>query len=210
MSIVCIEGASGVGKSTVCDVLEKDHGFKKIPEVNHLFKRPLDPSPTWYFEKQVERWSLANELSGDGEVVVLDGDPFQPLWYNWIFSDKEIQPLSDVIEFYFSAVEQGRIKFPDRYYLLTASESVLRKRKEGDTKRLRRNFDSHLRLIGPQLDYFEVLNSNQPNLVSIVESDTVSTAVERIFTSASNPRKGYSHLDLFERQRNFVSNTRAD
>lgn len=210
MSIVCIEGASGVGKSTVCDVLEKEHGFKKISEVNHLFKRPLNPLPIWYFEKQVERWSLANELSGDGGVVVLDGDPFQPLWYNWIFSDKQIQPLSDVIEFYFSAVEQGRIKFPDRYYLLTASESVLRKRKEGDTKRLRRNFESHLRLIRPQLNYFEILNSNRPNSVSVIESDAVSTAVERILSSARNPHRGGSHLDLFERQRNFVSNTRAN
>lgn len=46
MPIVCIEEPSGVGKSTVCDVLEEEHGYKKILEVNHLFKRPLNPSAT--------------------------------------------------------------------------------------------------------------------------------------------------------------------
>lgn len=209
MSIICIEGASGVGKSTVCDVLEKEHGYKKIPEVNHLFKRPLNPSATWYFEKQVERWDLANELSRDHELVVFDGDPFQPLWYNWIFSNDEIQPLCDVIEFYFSAVEQGRIKFPDRYFILTASELVLRKRKEADTERLRRNFESHLRLIRPQLDYFATLNTSKPNAVSVIESGTVAAIVKHILTSASSLSRDCAHLKLFERQRNFVNNTRA-
>ncbi|MFT6101029.1 MAG: hypothetical protein ACJAYF_003591 [Arenicella sp.] len=210
MSIICIEGASGVGKSTVCDVLEKEHGYKKIPEVNYLFKRPPNPSATWYFEKQVERWNLAKELSRNDELVVLDGDPFQPLWYNWIFSNDEIQPLSDVIEFYFSAVEQGRIKFPDRYFILTAPESALRKRKEGDTERLRRNFESHLRLIRPQLDYFAAFNTSQPNAVSVLESGAVSTTVEQILASAISLNRDCSHLNLFKRQRNFVNNTRAD
>lgn len=79
MGIIAFEGASAVGKSTTCCELEKNYGAYIIPEVNSLFERPKNEHRTWYFEKQVERWNIAVQKSEQYELVILDGDIYQPL-----------------------------------------------------------------------------------------------------------------------------------
>ncbi len=170
MTIISIEGASAVGKTTVCLALEAEHGFTRIPEVNELYSRVPDEPPSWYFERQIDRWKMACDVSSSGGSAVLDGDPFQPMWYNWIFPELGLQPISEVVRFYHDKVSAGIIRFPDRYYLLTTSELELRQRKESDRSRSRRNFEKHLRLIKPQLAYFTAMNEGGRGLVSIVES----------------------------------------
>ena len=54
MPLICLEGASGVGKSTTCQLLEKHFNASIIPEVNMLFNCPQNASKSWYFERQVE------------------------------------------------------------------------------------------------------------------------------------------------------------
>ena len=56
---------------------------------------------TWYFEKQVERWNIAVQKSEQYELVILDGDIYQPLSYNWCFHFGIFnQPLSLIENFY--------------------------------------------------------------------------------------------------------------
>jgi deoxyadenosine/deoxycytidine kinase len=128
MTIICLEGASGVGKSTTSSILEYEFGFEVIPEVNFLFKRSANESDTWYFEKQIERWKLAENIFLNGRVAVLDGDIMQPLWYNWIFDDLGFQAIDQVIEYYSKAIKNRIIKFPDKYFILKASVNELRTR----------------------------------------------------------------------------------
>ena len=85
MPIVCFEGPSAVGKTTMAQQLAHTLGAIVIPEVNMLFSRPADPPPTWYFERQVERWQQAMTAVRSTDLVILDGDPFQPFWYNWAY-----------------------------------------------------------------------------------------------------------------------------
>lgn len=170
MTIVAIEGASAVGKSTVCRILEAEFGFTRIPEVNELYSRGRDASSNGYFERQIDRWRMACEVSSTGGSAVLDGDPFQPVWYNWIFPDGGCQPMAEVIGFYREKVNAGMIRCPDKYYVLTSTESELRRRKASDQRRSRRNFEKHLRLIQPQLAYFAAINNSAPGLVSVVAS----------------------------------------
>lgn len=169
MTVICIEGASAVGKSTVCRVLEKEFGFTRIPEVNELYPRSSDESPIWYFERQLDRWKMACDVSSIGGSAILDGDPFQPIWYNWIFSDIGLQPIPEVIKFYHDKVSSRVIRFPDKYYLLTTSELELRRRRESDRNRSRKNFEMHLRLIEPQMAYFTAMNNGALGLVSVME-----------------------------------------
>ncbi|HEY8560173.1 MAG TPA: AAA family ATPase [Pyrinomonadaceae bacterium] len=79
MPIICFEGASAVGKTTTSNALRDERGARVVPEVNQLFARPENEPAEWYFERQVERWRIARERSRRGALVVLDGDPFQPL-----------------------------------------------------------------------------------------------------------------------------------
>jgi hypothetical protein len=95
----------------------------------------------------------------------------QPLWYVWIFDDLGFKPIDKVIEYYSKAIKDKKIKFPEKYFILKASVEVLRKRKESDKTRTRRNFRTHLKLIQPQLEYFEVMQSTFPAIVQLVNAD---------------------------------------
>ncbi|TFH72346.1 hypothetical protein E3V39_12245 [Gammaproteobacteria bacterium LSUCC0112] len=57
--------------------------------------------------------------------------------------------MAEVIGFYREKVHAGMIRCPDKYYVLTSTESELRQRKASDQRRSRRNFEKHLRLIQP-------------------------------------------------------------
>ena len=204
MSVICLEGASGVGKSTTSIFLEENFNFKVIPEVNELFQRPVKESATWYFEKQVERWRLAEKESTNGVNVILDGDPMQPLWYNWIFHDLGFQPLQEVFEFYDDAIHCEEIKFPEKYFILTASETALRKRKESDKNRTRKNFETHLKLISPQLDYFSNMNSLNFGNVEFIHTKDVSSTAMCIFNGLPKLNLRIDQTILLNNQRQFV------
>lgn len=180
MSIICLEGASAVGKTTVSKLLEKEFGYVRIAEVNELFERSRNESNTWYFERQVDRWKLARKISIKGGVAVLDGDPFQPVWYNWIFANDGLQPLSEVFDFYQCKVQSGDIEFPNKYILLKTSYSELNARKLADTTRTRRHFDKHIKLIEPQFDYFKAMCDISVHSVEFIESDDPSKVSSKI------------------------------
>ncbi|MGI9282468.1 MAG: AAA family ATPase [Endozoicomonas sp.] len=170
MSVVCLEGASGIGKTTAAQFMEKEFGYVRIPEVNELFERPIEESSTWYFQKQVERWQLAEAASNAGKVAILDGDHLQTFWYNWIYAEHGYQPVSKVLDFFKAEFQSGRVSFPDTYIILSLPEHELRKRKEQDTTCKRCNFELHLQLIEPQRAYFENLSRLSPEMVIFQES----------------------------------------
>lgn len=204
MSVICLEGASGVGKSTTSLFLKEHFNFKIVPEVNEMFERPVKESSTWYFEKQVERWRLAENESINGSNVILDGDPMQPIWYNWIFSDLGFQPIQHVFEFYSDAIQREKIKFPEKYFILTASETELRKRKESDKNRTRKNFETHLKLISPQLDYFSKMNSLNFGNVEIIQPKDISSTAMSIFNGLPKLKLEIDQTILLSNQKQFV------
>src|SRR3989337_1119835 len=100
MPIICFEGASAVGKTSLSKYLSENFNACIIPEVNLLFQRMPNEPKFWYFEKKVERWELAVNASKNYQIVILDGDPLQPLWYNWAYNSDVLQPLESVADFY--------------------------------------------------------------------------------------------------------------
>lgn len=170
MTIICLEGASGIGKSTASKFMESEYGYVRIPEVNELFERSPNEPDDWYFRMQVKRWELAKTESELGKVAILDGDHLQPVWYNWIFDDLNFQPVNEVLDFYSKAFLQGLLDFPDAYVLLHVGIDELRARKDNDKSRKRSNFDMHFRLIEPQREYFESLLSGGHEGVRFIDA----------------------------------------
>jgi deoxyadenosine/deoxycytidine kinase len=82
MAIINIEGASAVGKTTTSNTLALRYNAYHIPEVNTWWKRPEPEYPEWFFERQLDRWRIAQEKLENHRFVVIDIDLFQPLWYN--------------------------------------------------------------------------------------------------------------------------------
>lgn len=72
--ILCLEGASAVGKTTCCRALQDGLGAAVIPEVNALFERPSIAPEDWYLGRQEERYALAGAATKTHPLAVLDGD----------------------------------------------------------------------------------------------------------------------------------------
>ncbi|MDM5438812.1 chloramphenicol acetyltransferase [Bacillus hominis] len=174
MGIIAFEGASAVGKSTTCRELERNYGAFIIPEVNVLFERPRNEHRTWYFEKQVERWNMAVQKSQQYEIVILDGDIYQPLSYNWCFHfDIFNQPLSLIENFYKEKLINREIGFPDQYFYLYTGDEELRKRKEFDQTKKRRNFEKHLHISKAFQRYYENLNTVADGYCKLIEAKSI-------------------------------------
>jgi thymidylate kinase len=195
MSIVCFEGPSAIGKTTTARALQTSHSIEVIPDVAGLFERPSDGPADWYFERQVERWQLAQRCSVD---VVLDGDPFQPLWYNWAYDFAGWQSLDQLRAFYRPRVARNEIAFPDFYVLFTASIEALHQRKLRDPARSRRNFERHLRFIEPQKKYFAAMEEFAPGLVLIASSGIIDQNVAAVARALRSPRTRPDSLALFD------------
>jgi thymidylate kinase len=190
MPIICFEGASAVGKTTTANAYKVSYEAFVVPEVNFLFDRPRNEVPEWYFERQVDRWSIALEQSKIHSLVILDGDPFQPLWYCWAYNYVGWQSLDFMEQFYRPRIRDKIINFPDSYFVFSTNEAELRKRKAGDASRQRRGFETHLKMIKPQLRYFQALQAFSPNRVCFLEAENIEMNVkfvqDRVFDLARN------------------------
>ena len=201
MPIICFEGASAVGKTTTANAFRSRVGASVVPEVHELYVRPADETPEWYFERQAERWRMAQEQSGSRRLVVLDGDPFQPLWYNWAYNFDGWQGLDFMERFYRPRVQNGTMRFPDLYVIFSTSESELRARREMDASRRRRGFETHLRMIEPQRRYFSAMRAIAPHRVLFMEAKAIESNVEfiRENVSALEEQDEQSSAMLFDR-----------
>lgn len=213
MPILCLEGASAIGKTSTCRELEKSYNAYIVPEVNKLFQRPSNATQLWYFEKQIQRWRIANEMMSTHELVVFDGDPLQPLWYNWCYDFIGWQPLSDIIDFFRSYLVKEEFGFPDAYIILHASESELRTRKENDIINKRGKFETHLQFIHPQARYFNNLNELVPGYVRNIKAISVEHNVSEIIRLAPSLMKiGHSikSVDLFDSLVEWIRTNKAN
>lgn len=201
MAVISIEGASAAGKTTTSSELAAKFNGYHIPEVNAWWELPDSVYPEWFFERQVDRWQIAEEKGKNHPFVVIDIDLFQPLWYNWAFDFTLFggQSLDFVEEFYREHLLEKKIGFPDKYYLLSTSEKELRNRKEGDQSRRRRGFEMNLRFIEPQKRYFQAIHSFNPNLVCFIEAVTIESNVKRIVETMPSTAKDHTYsIELLE------------
>ncbi|MEL6674801.1 MAG: chloramphenicol acetyltransferase [Bacteroidota bacterium] len=189
--LICFEGPSAVGKTTLSQALSETHQI--IPEVNLLFERPPGADKLWYYQRQVDRYQLSQQTDRSS---ILDGDPFQPLWYNWIYGWPEsFASFEETKAFYRAALQDERIRFPDLYVIFQADEQSLRARKAKDLTRKRRNFEKHLRMIEPQRRYFDFLQKRTPIPVLFVPFHSLAQVKAAIHPSLSLPRPPVSNPD---------------
>ena len=130
--------------------------------------------------------------------MVLDGDPFQPLWYNWAYDFEGCQSLDQLAAFYRPRLVRRELAFPDLYVLFTASVDALRQRKASDPRRTRRNFERHLRLIEPQRRYFEVMQRLAPGLVLTISSKSIENTVTAVTDALRSPKARFDDVSLFD------------
>jgi len=175
---ICFEGPSAIGKTKMSESFSEEYHI--VPEVNQLFKRTKLDSKYWYYEKQVERYESCKDSELDS---ILDGDNFQPIWYNWIYQyPSEFLSKEETQKFYLEKLIEKKIDFPDLYIIFYAELEELIRRKELDQSRTRRNFEKHLQYINPQRAYFEFLKEHTEIKVEFVMYDNFEETRERVLS----------------------------
>lgn len=135
--IVVVEGPSAAGKTTWCD----RHTTDWLPEPGRW---PIDE----VLRYQAERWRLAVDRDAAGDVVVLDGDPFK-LYYRWaerqvgVVDEAAWEGAAETTRRQFAA---GDLGLADLVLYADPGEDELRRRRDGDPTRSRRNFERNTSL----------------------------------------------------------------
>lgn len=210
MSLICLEGASAVGKTSTSREFAKTTNTFVIPEVNLLFERPTVESKTWYLERQIDRWQMAQEKLEMYDNVILDGDIFQPLSYNWCY-DFNIynQSLDFIADFYQNEMKEGRIKFPDRYFYLYTDQENLKYRKRNDCTRKRGNFEKHLEIVEPHRRYYKALNSFIPHYVQLITAESIAGNMIAITDNLSSQSISFDSVELLDYTLKWLENNKA-
>jgi thymidylate kinase len=154
--IVVVEGPSAAGKTTWCG----RHASRWLPEPG---RGPIDQ----VLRYQIARWRRAVADDAQGELVVLDGDPFK-LYYSWAawragaLSDHEWAVTVETTRRHFVAGDYG---VADLVLYADPGEEELRRRKAADHTRSRRNFEENTNLRPHFRRWYETLSRLDPTRV---------------------------------------------
>ena len=184
--VVCLEGPSAVGKTTLAAALARECGARVVPELDAASPPPIPQSAAWFVEQSAARWRRARAEAASVPFVVLDGDPFKGLWYNWVYAEEGWQDVNVLAPRYRAHIERHALAFPDLYVLLDADESQLRRRREADTTRRRRNFEKHLRLVEPLRRYFDALREAAPARVLLLDTSAQKNLTGEVLRALHN------------------------
>ncbi|MEU8238154.1 hypothetical protein AB0C07_07915 [Actinoplanes missouriensis] len=158
--IVVVTGPSAAGKTTWCrrhapDATVPEHvpGPGEAPGPD-----PADQAAFWC-EAGVRRWRQAERQERRSGLAVCDDDPLK-LHYAWSLA--RIGELSwrhwrAELDAHRSAVAAGRLGFADLVLVSAPPEHELRRRRDADPTRRRRNFDLHVRLAEPLREWYRAV-----------------------------------------------------
>lgn len=183
--IVAIEGAPGVGKSTLAASLAASlpgSSATVIAEVNLLFARPQPEPADWYNDRQTARWEMAALVDARNELAILDGDPLQPVWFNRMFGDAGASWL-DAWQFFHARIIAGRMALPTHYVIAHVDEAtrnarlLTRERSRGlGEERAQRKVERYRTFADTQLPYWRALAAQFPGWVHFVETTDLALA----------------------------------
>jgi len=178
--IICLEGVSAVGKTTLARALAAERGAAVVPELDGSNAPPITSAEPWFTERHVERWRQACALRAGAALVVMDCDPLKGLWYNWMHAEQGWPGVDVVGPLYRDRVRRGALAFPDLYLFLEADEARLWARRDGDPTRTRAGFESHLRKLEPHRRYFTALQAAAPERVAFVDTRDRASLADRV------------------------------
>lgn len=203
--VVCLEGPSAVGKTTLAAALAEECGAVVVPELSAGPPPPVGRSAAWFADRHAEQWRAARRQAACAPFAVLDGDPFKGLWYGWVYAEEGWEGVDVVAPLYRAHLERGTLGFPDLYVALDATEDQLRHHRASDPARRRRSFEKHLRLVEPLRRYFAALRALAPGRVEIVATADRAALVDRVTNALARlPAERPDPVWLLERMADWI------
>jgi len=194
--IIVVEGPSGAGKTTWCRThAGRNALLEALPDHSTVPNEPAAAGRFWV-ERNVARWAevLAREAR-DG-LVVVDTDPFK-LHFVWtLFRTGQVSEVEWTMQRDAArdAFASGRYALADVFLVSDVDVHTLRKRREADESRTRRNFERHVLLRDTLLRWYGAIDRLEPGRVVFGLPDN-GIAPELV---AKGKRARRSGLDLFD------------
>ncbi|KZN66475.1 hypothetical protein N473_08780 [Pseudoalteromonas luteoviolacea CPMOR-1] len=186
--VITLEGVPAVGKSTVAKLLEQDHGYCRVPEVNELFPNRPSPEPVhWYALKQLERSHIATQ----NEYSLLDGDIFQVIWLSWIYPDRGFIDYQTAAELFIENIDLLRL--PSLFVYLYVNDDIRyqrelerEKRRGHDRQQSIKKYQRYQSMRVPQQALFEAIDKQYPGWVLFLENNDSHSSVKKIVKRRHN------------------------
>ncbi len=165
--IVVVEGPSGAGKTTWVERHAGRFGLlEQLPDHATVPTEPEKAARFWV-ERNVARWQAVLERERRDGLVVVDTDPFKlhyvwTLWRTGQTTRREWELQRDVAR---EAFTEGRYALADLFLVSDIGTEELRTRRDADTTRTRRNFQTHVRLRDSLLAWYRAVASLDPRRV---------------------------------------------
>ena len=194
--IIVVEGPSGAGKTTWCRTHAGPNALlETLPDHSTVPNEPAAAGRFWV-ERNVARWAevLAREAR-DG-LVVVDTDPFK-LHFVWtLFRTGQVSEVEWTMQRDAArdAFASGRYALADLFLVSDVDVQTLRKRREADESRTRRNFERHVLLRDTLLRWYGAIDRLEPGRV-VFGLPTEGIAPELV---AKGKRARRSGLELFD------------
>lgn len=168
--IVVVEGISACGKSRYAASFGARHVVAEHGRVAGAPDRDADPEAVGRFwaGKNEERWRAALAVEGATGLAVCDTDPLKLhyIWSLWrIGAAPEARWRAELVATR-DSFAAGRIGFADTYFVKPIDPEVARRQRDGDPARTWRNFDLHVRLQEPLLDWYGAIDAVLPGRVT--------------------------------------------
>jgi hypothetical protein len=163
--IVVVEGPSAAGKTTWC----RRNVGRFVAEYSATGREPVDAELLARYWARVgsRRWGEAVALETSDGVAVCDTDPLKLHW-SWGMAALGLAPRAQFdreLAVTREAFRAGMLGFADAVLVGLPDVEALRRRRDGDPTRRRRNFAAHVQLREPLEQWYRAIDRLDPGRV---------------------------------------------
>ncbi|MEV6929313.1 hypothetical protein AB0M46_33150 [Dactylosporangium sp. NPDC051485] len=158
--IVAVTGPSAAGKTTWC---RRHHAENLVAEYAPTGAEPNDgdlpAQAAFWCAVNCRRWQAVIERERASGLAVCDDDPLK-LHYSWSLvriGAASPELWASEVAANRAAIAAGRLGFADVVLVSLPSVEELRRRRDADPTRQRRNFALHVRLAEPLREWYQTL-----------------------------------------------------
>lgn len=162
--IIAIEGVSAAGKTTWAS----RYAPAVVDETTDTPPTADDMSAAQYWsDKHSERWLRGLELERTHDVVCFDTDPLKIhyAWCLWQIGSGSRETWMANVQATRKRISEKQLGFADQVVFLEPPEQIIRLQRADDKARLRRSFETHIRLYGPLRRWYLQLETLSPGSV---------------------------------------------
>jgi hypothetical protein len=168
--IVVVEGISASGKTTWCRAHAAGFTVVETGPRDDAPNAALNPTAAALFwvEQGERRWRAACAIQRSQGVAVCDTDPIKlhyvwSLWQIGIVAERVWQAERAATR---DAIADRRIGFADAYLVKPIDPRRARQQRDADPTRSRRNFEFHVKLLEPLMNWYRALEAVLPGAVT--------------------------------------------